>query len=123
MYHLLFLIYHKSKQQEMIRFGYKVVTKVDWATQRPMFHGTVNEVKQNRIHLSHWYQLHDTLQRKFKPRDDLILLTVDLDVLASNVRYHKGYPNVVDSPLTKESILWTRDLILVENGFLLFYPS
>ena len=106
---LIFKIFRADENAELSRAGVTQGAPIDLA--------------DGFVHFSTAGQAAETLQRHFAGEDDLVLLALDADALGDDLRWEASrggdlFPHLYRE-LRADDVLWTREIILTDDGHVL----
>lgn len=77
------------ERPHLTRLIYKIVNADAWraAEHSGVFQGAEIDLRDGYIHFSAAHQVRETLERHFQGKDDLLLVSVDVSVVADGLRW------------------------------------
>lgn len=106
----------------MVEPIYKIATKSDWDAARTQGQlvGTAVDIADGYIHFSTAAQLAETLEKHYRGQPDLVLATIDPDLLPQGLKWEPSrggqlFPHLY-APLPFSAVIAARDLDARPDG-------
>jgi len=103
---------------------FKIVPRLEWDAGADPYLGSAHDRADGFLHLSTGPQLAETLRLYYSGQSDLVLVAVDADAVAADLRFEhapsrgEDFPHLF-APLPRAAVRWTRPIARAGKDFVL----